>query len=786
MNIFLSYGHDEYSKLARRIKADLEVEGYHVWYDEEKIKNTHDWEISIEKGITLSDWVVVLMTPHSMRRPDGYCLDELSFARFQGKPIAPLMAQNVVPPLCIARLQWLDMQRCFDQNTGEINEPVYAEKYQAILKAVRGEFQLGFEGELATLRDILRPLDNDVEIDHRIRNFTGREWVFEAFRNWLEHDSSRVYWIQGKTGVGKTALAAKLCHQEPSVVGAHFCKYNDSTRSDPKRAICSLAYTLATQVPGYMQRLIEDKESKKIDEMNPAALFTYLLVEKLNKVIPPRGRKVLVIDALDESEMQSQNGLADILASQGETLPKWLGIVITSRPESRLLRVFSGLRTPLIMEYDDARNIRDIREFLNKKLTAFGDAAQVPGAVDKLVSKSQGNFRYIETVLKEFEKGTMDLTRVDEYPEGLNGVYTLLFERQFPDIEKYAGNHRRLFELIAATVEPLETKMVEKILGRDYEVDKTVLSLGSLFDSSKGRIEPFHKSVIEWLMDLYKSGEYRVRVNKGHEALARHGLKEYQRGLKKMSPYLRDHLPVHLERLIDEAIEDGDIDMEHFSHMEEVCRNLADNAYKRKRYSIAGQGYAVALRAGQELLKNESGNVGHLKLVLETAYCAGRCWKAYGSLSGALPYYHEAEDILKKLCEMEPENKDYLKSYSKNCTELGDIYRSLGNRVKAQKYYEKSLAIDEALVELDPDSAEYRRGVSVSYERLGDYHESQGNGAKALEYYQKSLAIDETLVELDPDSADYRRDLSVSYNKLGDYHKSQGNGAKALEYYEKS
>jgi len=45
--VFISYGHDEYAVLARRIKEDLEQNGFHVWMDEEGIRHTHDWECSI-------------------------------------------------------------------------------------------------------------------------------------------------------------------------------------------------------------------------------------------------------------------------------------------------------------------------------------------------------------------------------------------------------------------------------------------------------------------------------------------------------------------------------------------------------------------------------------------------------------------------------------------------------------------------------------------------------------------------------------------------------------------
>ncbi|MEW6366034.1 MAG: toll/interleukin-1 receptor domain-containing protein [Acidobacteriota bacterium] len=84
--IFLSYGHDEHAAVAQRLKEDLVAHGHAVWFDVEKLKPGADWESHIEQGL---DWaseiprtgrVVLLMTPHSARMPDGYCLNEIARA----------------------------------------------------------------------------------------------------------------------------------------------------------------------------------------------------------------------------------------------------------------------------------------------------------------------------------------------------------------------------------------------------------------------------------------------------------------------------------------------------------------------------------------------------------------------------------------------------------------------------------------------------------------------------------------------------------------------------------
>ena len=79
LRIFISYGRDEYAALAERLKADLSRRGHEVWFDSERLKEGGDWERYIEEGINhvardiSTGRVVFIMTPHSNRRPDGYC-----------------------------------------------------------------------------------------------------------------------------------------------------------------------------------------------------------------------------------------------------------------------------------------------------------------------------------------------------------------------------------------------------------------------------------------------------------------------------------------------------------------------------------------------------------------------------------------------------------------------------------------------------------------------------------------------------------------------------------------
>lgn len=521
MNIFISYGHDEHIELVRRIKRDLEANGHKVWLDEEKIMVHHDWEIAIEKAVDGSEWVVAFLSPYSVRRPDGVCLDELSFARYRGKKIAPVMVQFVQPPLSISRIQWLDMQGWKDVVSSNIREEWYNTKFAQLLRVLNNEYQLDFEGGSAQLMNVLKPFSNDIEMSRHIRDFCGREWIFEAYDSWLTDDfSSRVFWVKGSAGVGKTAIAAMLAHTKSSVVGIHFCKYNDSDRGDPRKALCSLAYYLSTQLPEYQRILMDRVEIEPLANKDVSALFHYLLVEPLHLIDPPKAKMILVIDALDEAIRNGRNDLVTVIARDFDKLPPWLGLFITSRPDQEIARKFSRFN-PYEIESTDSRNLEDIRHYLYQwtEKNVFTDAQEK--VIEILLNKSEGVFLYLHEILRDISTGIVSIDNLEDLPQGLTGIYTDFIERQFPDLKQYKSKQRPLLELLATCYEPLAIDTACAVLQwDDYDMDEAMTGMDSLFPLHETHLEPFHKSIIDWIIDPNKSGPYRVSVKKGHERFA--------------------------------------------------------------------------------------------------------------------------------------------------------------------------------------------------------------------------------------------------------------------------
>ena len=257
--VFVSYGHDEHAVLAMRLRDDLCQRGHEAWFDEERLLPSYDWELNIEKGL---EWVaakppadfLLLLTPHSVRRPDGYCLNEITRALSKGLRIIPLMVAESEPPLSICRLQWLDLRDCLPLSE---KQAIYEARFERLLAALEQD-QLDFEGVQSRLLRVLQPIQFSADLLNLLRHFTGRQWVFDEVDAWFaDPHGARVFWLTGAPGVGKSAIAAWIREKRREVAAFHFCDIHSEEKRNPAKLVCSIVYQLSTQLPQYEARLAQ-------------------------------------------------------------------------------------------------------------------------------------------------------------------------------------------------------------------------------------------------------------------------------------------------------------------------------------------------------------------------------------------------------------------------------------------------------------------------------------------------------------------------------------------------
>jgi hypothetical protein len=549
MRVFLSYGHDEHSPLAARIRRDLEGRGLEVWFDADRFRPGHDWERQIDDGL---DWVsadegqgrfVLLMTPHSVRRPDGYCLNELARAWNRRLPVVPVMVADVEPPLSIARLQYLDMRDCVPVAE---HEDKYKARFKQLAAAVEHD-RIELEGVQARLISHLDPLPYEPEVSTHLR-FTGRKWVLAEIDRWLSDAKRRVFWIMGEAGIGKSALAAWLAGHRPEMAAFHACRHGNSDRVNPVKVLASIAYQLSTQLADYRDRLNASNLDALRGETSGRSIFERLFVMPLGGLPVPDRPVVILIDGLDEATRDGRNELASIIGTEWGKTPPWLRLVVTSRPHEEAINFPLQALDPWTLSADRPENLDDIRSYLRHELPPLSGNGEPPSdTIERIVAKSEGLFLYVHWIRQELEEGRLSVRDLDRFPQGLGGIYATFFERYFPDVQKYATTHRPVLEAVCAAHEPLRLAYLADLFRWSaYAEAEMAKAFGSLFPVSNGRIRPFHGSVRDWVTDKDRAGPYFVDPADGHRRLAEAGWREYERDPLSMGEYSLSHLPAHL------------------------------------------------------------------------------------------------------------------------------------------------------------------------------------------------------------------------------------------------
>lgn len=530
--------------------------GLEVWIDAQQLHPGKDWRAGITRGIDASDRVLSFLSPRSVRDP-GVCLDEIGIAMsHKHGAIATLLADKEVEskiPASVAHIQYLDVS-----NWTQVLEQG-EESWATWLDAVVGKILAiivaneGFAGEIQDLQHILRPMPDSARIGKLIENgLIGRLWVKQAIADWrITNPEQRMFWLVGEPGMGKSALAADLVHKSKlQVVAYHFCDYQVPESRTAHRFVCNLAFMLAARLPDYRHLLCGslDVLPKPLLEMSATELMERLVIHPLHNKIDgglSSDRLLLVIDALDEAESE----LVNLLVSYLDALPRWLGVVVTSRPDVKT----ALSRNPAFeIRMDDPRNAEDLLAYLDDWQETDPEAPLSAQTRVALIEGSEGNMLYLALAREGYGCGLFSLEDPSGLPKGLGAVYLEWMRRQFGEDPLSHPSWSRLcyplLELICASPEPLPLSLASRLLnwkGQDRLL--ALRPLGSLVRQEGETWRLCHRSLGEWLTDAELLHDYWINLDDGRLNLL-HGI------LPMLSSALAVDTPAYLHRAIPELL----------------------------------------------------------------------------------------------------------------------------------------------------------------------------------------------------------------------------------------
>ena len=392
----------------------------------------------------------------------------------------------------------------------------------------------------------------------RAENFTGRRWLYEEIEDAFKDKYIAGVQIVGSPGSGKSALSSQLiCSRSSSpiihtsILGYHFCKYSDKNTQMAGKFVRNLAEMIARRLPEYGYLVSNNSFIRRslkedcIHYQDPVGCFQLAVLSPLrNLTNKPRANWFVVLDALDECITQGETGhsIVYLLNNKIHLFPPWLKVIVTLRNESEAFLHSSKVKT-IVIDPEDSRNLKDLDTFVIRRLEApslhhltrwFGnDSVNFTKLTTEVLSKSQGNFLFVNELLNNWEQTTTELRNVFDSPTSLGDLFYAYFKRLYPSEESFKSV-RHILELLVSTFEPLKRKQIFELLKTgensldEYDFKNRLKGLSHfLHGKDNNTLTLYHLSLTEWLTSE-ENEDFFVSKEKGHETFC-----EYYIGLIK-------------------------------------------------------------------------------------------------------------------------------------------------------------------------------------------------------------------------------------------------------------
>ena len=374
-----------------------------------------------------------------------------------------------------------------------------------------------------------------------------REWLLQRVDQFVEDEKSRILFLTGGPGFGKSVFAAKVCHdfkEKKKLAACHFCDFSSSNLRDPMIMLQSLASQMCENTVGFKEKLLDQlKRPHKIHNLKDA--FQIYLQNPLDEM-ELEDPILLVIDALDESAADNKSEIMDLIDDYFTYLPACVKVLVTGRPEISIAKL-DGVQKIHIAN-DDTNNQSDLKRYFEHCLPSLvGRKVQNPeknklhsvvaeqGIYKALTLKCEGSFLYAFYVQSELKKRD-DLDKmtgeelIEFLPDGLDSIYQKYFKRLETELKTVVPNNvdvLTVLQMLAASKEDLPLTFIPRALGlapvcRETKsiINKVNEAVSCLLYVSNNLVTVFHKSVIDWLIaEGYSGHEYTVKRADGNKSL---------------------------------------------------------------------------------------------------------------------------------------------------------------------------------------------------------------------------------------------------------------------------
>lgn len=532
MRIFISYGHD-CSSFVDRVRTDLEAIGHEVWIDNTQISYGDDWRSVITDGITNSQAALIFLSAHSLRK-NGVCLDEISIAVACGRHIIrPILMEqgitNLIPP-AIASIKYYDFSD-WKNHVGIEQDSWYSDHFQQLASDLEKIDDRQFERQMTAIQNMLHPIIfRNIFIREIKKPYHSRDWIENKLKVWMDRVGNDPMLMVGFPGSGKSCFCTHFFQRHPYVVSMIYCEWGKQNYNDLSQIIRNIAYQISTRITSYRKRLlwILNTNQLSIQSLSASELFEALLVEPLSfEINNSHEPLVIVIDGVDEVSAGEQNTLAQLLAENQHKLPDFVHLLITTRYDSSVTRLFPGAEQ-LIIKPNDKNVSKDIIAFLQQQLAPCLESVsekQLSQLIERVSVACSGSFLLANLIVSGIQYGKIKIDSSHLIPNSISSTYFQWMSRIVTGRE-FETNCYDAFSILASSNDPIPVSLFKKALGwRKPQMASFIRTFGNFIIEeddlfSNPTIALFHPSFRRWLSDEELADVYSVSKEDGYALLA--------------------------------------------------------------------------------------------------------------------------------------------------------------------------------------------------------------------------------------------------------------------------
>ncbi|UKZ82089.1 hypothetical protein TrVFT333_009873 [Trichoderma virens FT-333] len=381
-------------------------------------------------------------------------------------------------------------------------------------------------------------------------------WILDnaEYQQWRDSEESRLLWIKGDPGKGKTMLLCGIINElnqqsgHSGLVSYFFCQATDRQLNNASATLRGLIFMLVDQQPSlisHVRKKYDQAGGKLFEGQNTWIVLSDIFTDILRD--PKLKSTYLVVDALDECVSEFEK-LLDLIvhASGSEAHVKW---IVSSRNwpqiEERLRNAEQKLKLSLELNAESIANA--VNFYIDKKVHQLSESKKYDKETynkvrDYLFENAKDTFLWVALVCQNLEKYTRRkvLKLLSTFPPGLDSLYKRMM-KQVLDMDDKDDIYlcQRILAVMISVYRPITMRElvclieVPEELSVDVDYLTEIVALCGSFLTIRGDTLYFvHQSAKDYLSknkdDIFSSGHWNV-----HHSIFSLSLQAMDRTLRK-------------------------------------------------------------------------------------------------------------------------------------------------------------------------------------------------------------------------------------------------------------